>query len=111
MNTVMNKVGYSGNFWLLCLQYVIFIMNRTKLGSLDWRTPYEKLYGNISEISMVYRLKVFDQVYPKRDESRAGKQFPSFSNDISCRFVGFSEYVGHYITYIVLTDEDYQTVQ
>ena len=105
MNTMMNKVGAPAHCWLLCLHYVIFIMNRTALESLDWRTPYEKLYGNTPDISMIYRFKFFDQVYVKRDESRGGKRFPSLSNEILCRFVGFSEHVGHNMTYIVLTDD------
>ena len=31
-NTVMNMASVPGNCWLFCLQYVIFIMNRTEPG-------------------------------------------------------------------------------
>ena len=104
LNSTMNASGAPANCWLLCLHYVIFIMNRTALQSINWRTPYERLYGNTPDISMIYRFKFFESVYVKRDESRGGKQFPSSSNEIAGRFVGFSEDVGHGMTYIVLTD-------
>ena len=102
LNTVMNMAGVPDNCWLLCLQYIIFIMNHTALELLEWRTLFEKLYGNTPDISMIYRSKFYDKVYVKRDESRGGKQFSSLSNEILCRFVGFSESVGHPMTYIVL---------
>jgi hypothetical protein len=54
---------------------------------------------------MVTRFKFWDNVYAKRDESRGGKEFPSSSNEIACRFVGFSESVGHPMTYKVLTSD------
>jgi hypothetical protein len=101
-NRVLNMSGAPAFCWLLCLQYVIFIMNRTALESLDWRTPHEMLTGSTPDISMITRFKFWDDVYVKRDESQ-GKCFPSESNEIKAKFVGFSESVGHSMTYKVLT--------
>ena len=49
----------------------------------------------------------WDRVYFKRDETSAsrGGGFPSQSNEDAGRFVGFSEDVGHTMTYKVLTDD------
>jgi len=105
VNRVMNMVGAPAHCWLLCLCYVIFIMNRMALESLRWRTPYEKLTGNTPDISMIYRFKFYDKIYFKRDESRGGKSFPSESNELLGRFVGFSEDVGHGMTFKILTDD------
>ena len=105
INKVMNMVGAPAYCWLLCLQYVCFIMNRMALQSLAWRTPYETLYGSTPDISMIYRFKFYDKVYFKRDESRGGEHFPSASDEVVGRFVGFSESVGHSMTYKVLTDD------
>jgi len=52
---VMNLSGAPPSTWLLCLEYVCFVMNRMALRSLDWRTPYEKLLGHTPDISMIYR--------------------------------------------------------
>ena len=105
INKVMNLVGAPAYCWLLCLQYVCFIMNRMALQSLHWRTPHEVLHGSTPDISMIYRFKFYDKVYFKRDESRGGENFPSASDEVLGRFVGFSENVGHSMTYKVLTDD------
>ena len=105
VNRVLNSSGAPASCWLLALQYVCFIMNRMALESLDWRTPFERLMGSTPDISMIYRFKFYDRVLFKRDESRGGKCFPSSSNEISGRFVGFSEHVGHQMCFKVLTDD------
>ena len=105
VNMVLNKSGAPAHCWLLAMEYVCFIMNRMALKSLKWRTPYEVLYGSTPDISMIYRFKFYDRIYGKRDDSRGGVEFPSQSNEFSGRFVGFSENVGHKMTYKVLADE------
>ena len=67
---VMNMSGAPPSTWLLCGEYVCFIMNRMAIGSLDWRTPYEQLLGHTPDISMIYRFKFFDRVYYKRVDSQ-----------------------------------------
>ena len=54
---------------------------------------------------MILHFRFWDPVFIKRDESRGGKQFPSNPNEVFCRFVGFSESVGHAMTYKVLTSD------
>lgn len=101
---VMNMSGAPPSTWLLCLEYVCFIMNRMALASLGWRTPYEKLFGNTPDISMIYRFKFYDRVYYKRTDSRGGDAADDASDESAGRFVGFSESVGHAMTYKVLTE-------
>ena len=64
----------------------------------------ETLTGSTPDISMVYRFVFWDEVYFARDESE-GKQFPSTSNEEKGRFVGFSETIGHGMTYQILTEK------
>jgi len=99
---VMNLSGAPPSCWLLCLEYVCFIMNRMALGSLDWRTPYETLLGTTPDISMIYRFKFYDRVYFKRVDSRG--EFDDASDESAGRFVGFSESVGHDMTYKILDE-------
>ena len=82
-NHVMNMSGAPAYTWLLCLQYVCFVLNCLALLAHDWRTPFEALYGSTPDISMVYRFKFYDHVYFKHAESRGGKDFPSQSNEES----------------------------
>ena len=103
VNIVLNRTGAPSQYWLLCLQYVIFIMNRMALQSLNWRTPFEQLIGTSPDISAIYRFCFYEKVYFERDESRGGKAFPSQSNEEIGRFAGFSNSVGHALTYIVVT--------
>ena len=110
VNRVLNMTAAPAYCWLLCIQYVCLIMNRLALQSLHWHTPYEKLHGNTPDISMIYRFKFYDRVYYKRDESRGANQLPSQSNEAAGRFVGFSEDVGHPMTYKVLTEDTLKVI-
>ena len=101
---VMNLSGAPPSTWLLCMEYVCFIMNRMALGSLNWRTPYEKLHGHTPDISMIYRFKFWDRVYYKRVDSRGEKD--DASDESAARFVGFSDSVGHTMTYKILTEDN-----
>ena len=67
---VMNLSGAPASTWLLCMQYVGFVMNPMAIGSLGWCTPFEKLVGHTPDISMIYRFKFYDRVYYKRVDSR-----------------------------------------
>ena len=104
-NRVLNETGAPGNTWLLCMQYVCFIMNRMALRSKDWRTPYKILNGETPDISMIYRFCFWDKVYYANTNTRRGENFPSESDECPGRFVGFSESVGHKMTFKVLTED------
>ena len=104
-NSVLNATGAPGEAWFHCIEYICFIMNRTAIQTLHWRTPLERLTGTTPDISMVYRFCFWDEVYFKRDES-SGKNFPSMSNEEKGRFLGFSESVGHMMVYKILTSND-----
>ena len=110
VNIIMNMVGAPAYTWLLCFCYVLFILNRLAHKSLDWTTPYEKLHGVPPDISMIYRFKFWDPVYVSRVEDITGKCFPSQTDEISGRFVGFSEDVGHPMTFKILTDDTQQVI-
>ena len=104
-NVILNRTGADESAWLLCLAYVCFILNRMVLRSLKWKTPYEKLFGQTPDISMIFRFKFWDLVYYQTKDSLEGRNFPSHSNERPARFVGFSESVGHKMTYILLTTD------
>jgi hypothetical protein len=99
-NTVMDRTGSPANTWLLALMYVCFVLNFTATASLAWRTPMSVLVGSTSDISILLRFGWWEPVYYKLDDS----DFPSDSPELLGRMVGFSENVGHAMTYKILTD-------
>jgi hypothetical protein len=71
---------------------------------------FECLKSSTPDISMIYRFRFYDQIYYKHDESEGGKEFPSSSDELPGRFVGFSENVGHQMTYKILTTDTLKVI-
>ena len=86
----------------MALQYVCFILNRTAHQKLKWRTPLELWSGSTPDISMVLLFIFYERVYYQRVET----SFPSDSRENIGRFAGFSEYVGHQMTFKVVTPDN-----
>jgi hypothetical protein len=99
-NLTLNMSGAPDYCWLLALKYVSFIQNRVSLQSLNGRTPYEWLYGQIPDISIILQFVFYEVVYYKSMEEKYGKP-----TELVGRFVGFSEDSGHGMTFLVLTDD------
>ena len=111
VQNVLNISGAPPSCWLLCLEYVSYIMNRMATKSLRWRTPYESLTGITPDISVIYRFLFYDKIYFRNTNSRGeSHSFPSASNERLGRFVGFSTHVGHGMTYKILTSDTQQVI-
>lgn len=99
--TIMDRTGAPPYTWLLALLYVAFLLNRTANPSLNHRTPLEALDGVTPDISILLRFHFYEPVYYRVHEPT----FPSQTREAKGRFVGFSENVGHAMTYKILSDE------
>jgi hypothetical protein len=73
--------------------------NATLSVTFGW-TLSSVLSGSTSDISILLRFGWWEPVYYKLDDS----DFPSESPELLGRMVGFSETVGHAMTYKILTD-------
>jgi hypothetical protein len=102
VNRIMNNSGAKPNEWLLVLQYVAFIWNRMARRSLGIVTPYERLNGYQPDISILYKYPYRCPVYYAQDDK---KHFPSDTNEEKGHMVGFAEYVGHGMSFLVLTEK------
>ena len=99
-NTVMDRTNAPASTWLLCLTYVVFILNHAFDSTLR-NVPLTALTGSTVDISPLLRFHFWQQVYYKVDEP----SFPSESRELSGRIVGISEHVGHAMTWKILTDD------
>ena len=94
--------------WLHVVEYVIFIMNRTARKGLGWRTPYEALCGQTPNISVLMHFVFWKKCIIKNYQTD-GKNFPSQSNELLVRFVGYSTSVGHQLTFKVYNEQTHSS--
>lgn len=99
--TIMDRTGAPANTWFLALAYVAFILNRTATPSLKHRTPLEALDGITPDISIMLRFYFYEPVFFRIHEP----SFPSQTREARGHFVGFSETVGHAMTYKILSQD------
>ena len=102
-NWVLNWSGAPPQTWLWAFQYCAYIMNRTARQTLGWRTPYEALYGQTPDISVMLKFVFWELCYIANYQEDGGS-FPSESNEIAVRMIGFSESVGHSVTFKVFNE-------
>jgi len=106
-NWLMNWRNVPEDCWLLALEYVIDVMNHTAEESLKYRTPMEVLTGTTPDISKIPTFVFFDVVYTHRykDKNFSGQIGSEGTSEIRGHFVGFSDGIGHALTFKVLTSD------
>ena len=104
-NWVLNWSDAPPEAWYETFEYVCFIMNRTAKESLNWRTPVEALTGQTPDISMLLHFIFWEPVFIKNYQGSGKKSFPSASNEIIVRFIGYAEDIGHSCTFKVFNED------
>ena len=99
-NRILDRSGAPPSTWLLCLEYVCFLLNHTYNSSIK-NVPLTLLLGSTVDISVLLRFYFWQPVYYKQVEA----SFPSDSKEGLGHMVGISEHVGHALTYKVLTSD------
>jgi hypothetical protein len=99
-NVVLDCTGSPAYLWLLCLQYVRFILSNT-YSDIKGGVPLQLLTGSANDISPLLFFKWYEPVYYKLDDS----DFPSDLKKKRGRWAGVAEHVGHAMTFKVLTDD------
>ena len=100
-NWIMGYKNVPDDCWLLCLEYVADIMNITANQSLNWETPLQRLTGQTPDSSIAMVFEFYDEIYYRWEHKAT---FPSETQELKGRFVGFSKHVGHALTFKVLSD-------
>ena len=97
-NRVMDRTGAPSDTWLLCLQYVCFVLNHSYNTNING-IPLTHLTGSTIDISVLLRFHFWQKVYYKAIEP----SFPSDSVEEMGYVVGISEHCGHALTWKILT--------
>ncbi|KAG7345262.1 reverse transcriptase RNA-dependent DNA polymerase [Nitzschia inconspicua] len=98
-NDIMDRTGCLPSCWLLVLCYVMFVMNHSANPTLNWDIPLQRLTGNTVDMSILLRYPFWHKVYANVPNAT----YPSDTREQLCWMVGFSETVGHAMTYKLLT--------
>jgi hypothetical protein len=93
-----NRILDPAHLWLLCLQYVCYLLSHTYNMTID-AVPLTKLLGSTVDISPLLRFHFWERVYYHQSET----SFPSNLKEGLGNKVGISEHCGHALTYKVLT--------
>ena len=104
-NWVLNWSGAPPEAWLWAYQYCAYIMNRTARSIINWRTPFEALYGQTPDISIMMKFVFWEVCYISNYRQENNTNFPSESNEIKVRMIGFGEGVGNKMTFKVFNEE------
>jgi hypothetical protein len=102
---LMDRTGTQARFWLLCLLYVVFLLNHLSSDALGGLTPIEIATGQRPDISALLQFRWFEPVLYSVDHS-----FASNSPEKSGCWVGLAESQGDALTYLILTDDTQKVI-
>jgi hypothetical protein len=97
-NHLLDCTGSPAHLWLLCVDYVVYLLNRLSTESLEWKAPLEVATGQQPDISALIAFRWYEPVYYKN----YSPAFPSNSNECLGNIVGFAEQKGDSLTFLIL---------
>ena len=62
-NCILTCTSAPSNLWLLCLMYVVYILNITTINSIGTTSPHQYLYGQTLDISPPFCFHFYETVY------------------------------------------------
>ena len=96
----MDRTGTPAKFWLLCLLYVVQLLNHMAVESLGWKTPIQVATGQRPDISAFLYFTFWQPIY------YAITDHSHFAPLEKCgRWVGICDHKGDALTYWILTDD------
>jgi hypothetical protein len=85
-------------YWDYATEYAVDLINHIAVRRLNWRTPYEVLYGETPDIS-VFRFIFYEPVYYLEPNVQFSKP-----NMLPGRFLGIARTTGDSFTFVITTD-------
>ena len=104
-NTILDRTGAPPELWLLCMMYVVYILNHLAHSQLNGQTPIYAAFGTTPDISALLLFFFYQRVLYHQKNT----PFPG-SKELSGRFVGIAENVGDALTFLILTDDTKEVI-
>lgn len=100
---LLQVTGAPVDYWCFALEYVAHVRSFLARRRLNWRTPYERHFGDTPDIS-VFRFAFWSPVwyYTPRAKFPQSKMLPA-------RFIGIAKNAGDAFCYLILTDFEDET--
>ena len=100
INTILDRSGAPPEMWLLCLLFIIYLMNRLAVDSLKGKSPIEAAFNQVPDISPLLAFWWYQPVYYQSYD----KGFPSKTNEKLGRWVGVAENKGDLMTFWIMDE-------
>jgi hypothetical protein len=105
-SAIMDRTGTSAAFWLLCLFYVVFLLNHMSSEALGGIAPLEAAAGVKADLSPLQQFHWWEPVFYQA----ADAVYPSESREQRGAWVGVAKTQGDVLTYLVLADDATQVI-
>ncbi|MEL6802173.1 MAG: hypothetical protein AAFO91_00130, partial [Bacteroidota bacterium] len=99
-NILLDRSGAPESCWLLCMTFVVYMLNRLAHDGLGGKTPLQAAFGVTPDVSALLAFYWFQRVFYYAPDSK----FPASKERLG-RVVGIAENVGDALTFLVLTDD------
>ena len=103
--SIMDRTSTPSPFWLLCMLYVVYLLNHSASHATGSITPLERAHGQKADISALLVFRWWEPVY----YHAPSESFPD-TKERSGRWVGVAEHQGDALTYLILDDESQHVV-
>ena len=107
-NHMLDRTGAPAKLWLLCVTFIVYLLNRLSSETLAWKTPLEVATGQQPDISALLAFRWYEPVYYKSYDPSSS--FPSSSSEKLGRIVGIAENKGDALTFLVMDSITSQVV-
>lgn len=104
-NAILDRTGTHHRFWLLCLLFVVQLLNVLASESLNWETPHFKATGQHPDISPYLMFHFGELVLYMHDN-----KFPSESPELHGFYMGPATHQGDALTCLILTIDTEQVI-
>ncbi|MGH7954638.1 MAG: hypothetical protein ACREOZ_01625, partial [Gloeomargaritales cyanobacterium] len=105
-NVLMDRTNTPEGLWLLCMQYVVYLLNHLAVPKLKLLTPIEIAFGNTPDISNLLQFTWFEKVYVYDKQA----SFPNTKERLG-HYVGPAENCGDAITHKVFLNDNCQVMK
>lgn len=91
-NTYMLEYDVPLQFWKECLDYCVYVYNRTPLESLDWKSPFQMVTNRVADLSFCHAFFSPGLMILNKDQrDKIGMQGLKVEHAKECRFLGVED--------------------